>query len=138
MKNPKIYLILVSFPFLFLSSPAEGADWKLFARNAFLEPGIQGDAYYDEDSIAYPYQTKGLFGMKKDKSIVSVWTRYIFRRQNREVKHLSHLLCQERQIILKSVIVDGRYFYPPQVFLNQPFGIEPNTTDEKLYKILCQ
>ena len=63
MNNVKM-LPIVTFIFLFLSFAAEGADWKLYAQNAPLEQGIQGNAYYDKDSIAYPYKTKGLLGMK--------------------------------------------------------------------------
>jgi hypothetical protein len=138
VKNVKMFLILVSFLFLSLSFPVEGADWKLYAQNAPLEPGIQGNAYYDKDSIAYPFKTKGFFGMTEDKSIVSVWVKYTFPQQNREMKNLSYVSCKERQITIKSLIIDGQYIYPPQPFLDHPFGIEPNTTDEKLYNILCR
>jgi len=130
--------ILISFIFLFVSFAAEGADWKLYAQNAPLEPGIQGNAYYDKDSIAYPFKTKGFFGMKEDKSIVSVWEKLTFPQQNREIRILCYVSCQQRQITLKSIISDGNYIYPPQPFLDHPFGIEPNSTDEKLYKILCR
>jgi hypothetical protein len=131
-----MFPIVVTLTLLFVSFAAEGADWKLYAPNADLEPGIQANAYYDKDSIAYPYKTKGFFGMKEDKSIISVWVKYT--SQGREVKHLCYISCQQRQIILKSVIIDGHYIYPPQPFLDRPFGIEPNTTDERLYNILCR
>jgi hypothetical protein len=105
-------------------------------KHAALEPGIQGNAYYDKDSIAYPYNTKGFFGTKKDKSIVSVWVEYMFPQHNREIKILCYIACQQRQITLKSIISDGHYIYPTS--LEHPYGIEPNTTDEKLYKIVCR
>ena len=103
---------------------------------ACVEKGVIGSIHYDKDSIAYPFQTKGFFGAKLDKSIVSVWTRYTFAQQGIEIRNLSYVYCEKRQIVLKSIIIDGQYAYDSPL-LNRLFGIEPNTTDEKLYNILC-
>jgi len=136
MNNMKRHAIIISFLLSLLISVAEGADWKLYAKNAPLERGIIGNAYYDRDSIAYPFETKGFFSMKKDKSIISIWTKYTFPQQDRELNVLCYLYCQKRQISLKSIIRNGHYIYPPS--LGHTFGIEPNTTDEQLYKSVCR
>ncbi len=136
LKGNSYALLLILLLLLIQLNPAEGADWRMYAKEAPLERGIVGNAYYDKDSIAYPFETKGFFGMKKDKSIISIWTKYVFPRTNREMRLFSYVSCRTREIILKSIISDGHYIYPP--FLNRTFGIEPNTTDEKLYKILCR
>lgn len=133
----KLVRIAISLIFGLLITFAEAADWKLLAGDVPLEEGVMGSVYYDKDSIAYPFQTKGFFGTKPDYSVVSIWTRYTFQRQTREIKNFSYVYCRKRQIVLKSMIVDGRYVYDSPL-LDRPFGIEPNTTDEKLWGILCR
>ena len=133
-------IILIFFP-IFLCVPiAEGANWKLLAKNTPLEAGTYGDAYYDEDSISYPYQTKGLFGMKSDKSYVGVWIKYVFGSSgslNREMKLLQIISCKQKTITTNSIIFDGQYDYSSP-FIDKTFGIEPDTTDEILYKNVCR
>jgi len=134
VKIPFLRLLLITGMSLLSISVADGVDWKLYARKALLEPGVQGNAYYDKDSIAYPY--KRFLGTIEDKAIVSVWVKYIFSQDYREMKLLCHVLCQQKQIIPKSIVDDGKYIYPES--LDHPYGIEPDSTDEKLYRIVCK
>jgi hypothetical protein len=123
--------ITVTLLLSLLLSTAEAADWRLLAKDAPLQDGVVGDLYYDKESIARPFKSTG-----SDKSVIAVWVRYVFKN-GKEIKNFEHLSCQQRQVTLKSTIVDGRYVYDAP-FLNRPFGIEPSTTDERLYNILCK
>jgi hypothetical protein len=133
----KLLAIALSLVPLFVMTAIEAADWRLLAGNVPLEAGVVGSVYYDKDSIAYPFKMKGLFGEKPGTSVVAMWTRYVFQQPSKEIKNFSYIYCQRRQMTLKSTIIDGHYVYDSP-WLNRPFGIEPNTTDEKLYGILCR
>ncbi|MBI4696358.1 MAG: hypothetical protein HY749_20310 [Gammaproteobacteria bacterium] len=112
---------------LLVSATSRGVDWNLLAEHAPLEEGIEGTAFYDKDSIAYPGETKG---------ITAVWVRYVVAGRD-ATKNFVHLDCRRREVTVKSAIVDGRYVYNAP-FLNRPFGIEPGTTDERLFNALCK
>ncbi len=103
---------------------AQAADWKLLGKNLPLEPGITGNIYYDKDSIVRP-----------SASTVSVWERY--ELPNRDMKMWISFNCSKREITIKSAIIDGRNVYDAP-WLNRSLGVEPQTSDEKLFSIVCK
>jgi hypothetical protein len=42
-----------------------------------------------------------------------------------------------RELVIRSTSSDGRYVYDGK-WLNRPYGIEPGSTDEKLFGIVCK
>lgn len=116
-------------------STSEGSNWKLYYKNTSIKPGISCDLYYDKDSVYYPKEKEGLFGKKKDKAFLGLWTKKICKDNTVMKMHL-HLSCQERQVTIKAVMANDQYIYPPQ--LNRSFYVEPGSTDELLVKIFCK
>ena len=123
LKSSFYGLILFSGSILSLSS-ALAADWKVLGKNVPLEPGRSGNVYYDKDSITRPNSTT-----------VSVWERYEFL--DHEMKMWVSLNCSGREITIKTAVIDGRNVYDAP-WLNRPMGIEPQTSDEKLFSIVCK
>lgn len=127
--------LFVLFVLLVSTQYSHSQNLKRYYRNA--DVGITGDGadlYYDKDSILYPVNKQGLLGEKRDKSIVEVWEVYKLRSKT-EVKLYKRWYCNKRKLTLLSFMIDGRYIHPST--LDQEFYVEPNSSDEVLFKILC-
>jgi len=115
---------------------ATAENLKCFYRNAEGVGNDDVDIYYDKDSINYPEKKKSFFGEKPNKAIIEVWEVMKFLKSKTEIKTFKRLNCDTRELILKAMIANGTYAYPPQI--GRTYPIEPKTTDEKLFKILCR
>ena len=109
----------------FVATATQASDWTL-VENENLEGGVKCSVYYDKDSITRP-----------DASSASVWEREACPNIHREIKNWVRFGCLQRAITLKTTIVDGRQFNH-EPWLNKPLGIEPGTSDEKLFAIICK
>lgn len=56
---------------------------------------------------------------------------------HKEIKNWVSFGCLQRAITVKTTIVDGRQFNDA-TWLNKPRGIQPGTSDEKLFAIVCK
>lgn len=102
--------------------------------NSFNEGGSTGTAYYDIDSISYPYTKTILFIDKTDKTIINVWTKQVVN--NNITLMYKTFNCNDHSMKKNRLIVNNE---EKDKSINYGYeGIVPETLDDVLLNILCK
>lgn len=128
--NKKVNIFLVGF---FLMNCAFASDWRVLEKNVLsgIGNGV-ADTFYDRSSISSVSDDIG-------DSVFSVWEKDLLKKPGHEIGEIKiskRISCKHRTVSMESIVIDGRYVYPP--LLGRVFHIEPDTSDEILFKIICK
>jgi hypothetical protein len=102
--------------------------------SSYNDGGSIGTAYYDKDSISYPYTKKLLFIDKTDKTVIDVWTKHVIN--NNIILMNKTFNCNDKSIKKNRLIVNNEEKDKSIIYGFE--GIVPETLDDVLLKILCK